>query len=53
MNKESPEQNIYLKIDDDGLTVNELESIKESLKEVALIKKGELKPLSMDELWVE
>lgn len=37
--------------DDDGLTENELESIKKSLKEAALIKKGELKPLSIKDLW--
>ena len=40
-------------IDDDGLTENELTSLKRSLKEVAMIKKGELKPLSMNDLWDE
>ena len=36
---------IEIDIDDDGLTENELTSLKRSLKEVAMIKKGELKPL--------
>ena len=40
-------------IDDEGLTENELTSLKRSLMEVALIKKGELKPLSMSDLWDE
>jgi hypothetical protein len=44
---------IRIDIDDDGLTENELTSLKRSLKEVAMIKKGELKPLSMDDLWDE
>ena len=39
--------------DDDGLTENELAGLKRSLKEVAMIKKGELKPLSMNDLWDE
>jgi hypothetical protein len=39
--------------DDDGFTENELSSLKRSLKEAALIKKGELKPLSMNDLWDE
>jgi len=44
----------YITIDsDDGLTEKELTSIKRSLKEVAMIKKGELKPLSMSDLWDE
>jgi len=38
---------------DDGFTEDELEAVKRSLKEVAMIKKGELKPLSMDDLWDE
>jgi hypothetical protein len=37
----------------DGLTAEELNSLKRSLKEVAMIKKGELKPLSMNDLWSE
>jgi hypothetical protein len=36
--------------DDDGLTENELASLKRSLKEAAIIKSGELKPLSMSDL---
>jgi len=36
---------------DDGLTESELAGLKRSLKEVAMIKKGDLKPLSMDDLW--
>jgi hypothetical protein len=36
---------------DDGLTESELAGLKRSLKEVAMIKKGQLKPLSMDDLW--
>ena len=39
--------------DDDGLTESELTGLKRSLKEVAMIKKGELKPLSMNDLWDE
>jgi hypothetical protein len=39
--------------DDDGFTENEIASLKRSLKEAALIKKGELKPLSMSDLWDE
>jgi hypothetical protein len=42
-----------INIDDDGLTENELVSLKRSLKEVAMIKKGKLKPLSMSDLWDE
>jgi hypothetical protein len=38
---------------DEGLTEHELTSLKRSLKEVAMIKKGELKPLSMSDLWDE
>ena len=44
---------IDIDIDDDGLTEGELASLKSSLKEVAMIKKGDLKPLSMDDLWDE
>ncbi len=44
---------IDIDIDDDGLTEGELASLKKSLKEVAMIKKGDLKPLSMDDLWNE
>jgi hypothetical protein len=39
--------------DDDGFTENELASLERSLKEVAMIKKGKLKPLSMNDLWDE
>jgi len=39
--------------DDDGLTEGELAGLKRSLKEVAMIKKGQLKPLSMNDLWDE
>jgi len=39
--------------DDDGFTESEISSIKRSLKEAALIKSGDLKPLSMDDLWDE
>lgn len=38
---------------DDGFTEDELSAVKRGLKEVAMIKKGELKPLSMDDLWDE
>lgn len=38
---------------DDGFTEDELTSLKRSLKEAAMIKKGELNPLSMDDLWDE
>jgi len=44
---------INIDSDDDGFTESELTSIKRSLKEVAMIKKGELKPLSMSDLWDE
>lgn len=43
--------NIYS--DDGGFTENELASLKNSLKEVSMIKNGELKPLSMSDLWDE
>jgi hypothetical protein len=39
--------------DDDGFTDNEMVALQRSLKEVAMIKKGELKPLSMNDLWDE
>jgi hypothetical protein len=39
--------------DEDGFTENEFASLKRSLKEVAMIKNGELKPLSMSDLWDE
>jgi len=42
---------IIIDNDDDGLTENELHSINRSLKKASLIKKGELKPLSMKDLW--
>ena len=38
---------------DDGFTENELASVKRSLKEAGMIKRGELKSLSMDDLWDE
>jgi hypothetical protein len=44
---------IHIDIDDDALTENELASLKRSLNEVAMIKKGGLKPLSMNDLWDE
>ena len=44
---------INIDSDDDGFTENELASLKKSLKEVAMIKKGELKTLSMNDLWDE
>ena len=44
---------INIDSDDDGFTENELASLKRSLKEAAMIKKGELKPLSMGDLWDE
>ena len=44
---------INIDTDDDGLTENELASLKRSLKEAAPIKNGELKPLSMNDLWDE
>ncbi|HEY8782536.1 MAG TPA: hypothetical protein VIM16_13010 [Mucilaginibacter sp.] len=44
---------INIDSDDDGFTEKELASLKRSLKEVAMIKKGELKPLSMSDLWDE
>ena len=42
---------IKIDSDGDGFTENELASLKRSLKEAAMIKKGELKPLSMSDLW--
>ena len=39
--------------DDDGFTVSEIDSLSRSLKEAVMIKKGELKPLSMKDLWDE
>jgi len=39
--------------DDDGFTEKEMESLIRALKEVILIKKGELKPLTMDDLWTD
>jgi hypothetical protein len=44
---------INIDSDDEGFTESELNSVKRSLKEVAMIKKGELKPLSMSDLWNE
>lgn len=44
---------ITIDSDDDGLTEKELAAVKRSLKEVAMIKMGELKPLSMNDLWDE
>ena len=38
---------------DDGLTEAELAGLKRSLKEVEMIKKGEMKPLSISDLWNE
>lgn len=43
----------HIDIDDDGLTIHELDSLKRSLKEAVSIKNGELKPLSMNDLWDE
>ncbi|MDR3694858.1 hypothetical protein [Mucilaginibacter sp.] len=39
--------------EDDGFTDGEFEALKRSLKEASMIKKGELKPLSMNDLWDE
>jgi uncharacterized membrane-anchored protein len=44
---------IAIESDDDGFTEKELSSLKRSLKEVAMIKKDKLKPLSMNDLWDE
>lgn len=44
---------IDIESDDDGITENELNALKRSLKEVAMIKQGKLKPLSMNDLWDE
>ena len=44
---------IEIDSDDDGFTEAEFNSLKTSLKEVAMIKTGELKPLSMNDLWDE
>lgn len=44
---------IDIESEDDGLTESELSSLKRSLKEAAMIKKGKLKPLSMNDLWDE
>ena len=51
--KNVKESHIDIFIDDDGFTENDLASLKRSLKEAAKIKKGELKPLSMTDLWDE
>ena len=42
-----------ISVDDDGFTESELNSVKQGLHEALLIKKGELKPLSMSDLWDE
>ena len=39
--------------EDDGFTDGEFEALKRSLKEASMIKKGDLKPLSMNDLWDE
>jgi len=44
---------INIESDDDEFTENELASLKRSLEEAAMIKKGELKPLSVSDLWDE
>jgi hypothetical protein len=42
-----------ISVDDDGFTKDELESVKQGLKEALMIKSGELKPISMSDLWDE
>ncbi|MDB5115403.1 MAG: hypothetical protein JWQ79_895 [Mucilaginibacter sp.] len=42
-----------ISVDDDGFTPGELNSINTGLKEAIKIKKGEIKPLSMNDLWDE
>ena len=51
MVKDVKGSNITIYNDDEGLTEREFVSLKKSLKEATLIKKGELKPLSMNDLW--
>ncbi len=42
-----------ISVDDDGFTEAELQSVTTGLKEAIGIKKGNIKPLSMDDLWDE
>jgi len=42
-----------ISVDDDGFTKDELDSVKQGLKEALMIKSGELKPISMSDLWDE
>jgi uncharacterized protein (DUF362 family) len=42
-----------ISIDDDGFTDEELKSVTTGLKEAVKIKNGEIKPLSMNDLWDE
>jgi len=42
-----------ISVDDDGFTEDELKSVATGLKEAVRIKNGDIKPLSMDDLWDE
>ncbi|MES2426103.1 MAG: hypothetical protein V4560_03990 [Bacteroidota bacterium] len=42
-----------ISVDDDGFTEEELKSITVGLKEAVKIKSGDIKPLSMNDLWDE
>ncbi|MGF7082522.1 hypothetical protein [Mucilaginibacter sp. UYCu711] len=42
-----------ISVDDDGFTTEELKSVTTGLKEARMIKNGEMKPLSMNDLWDE
>lgn len=42
-----------ISVDNDGFTAEELKSVTTGLKEAAMIKSGDMKPLSMNDLWDE
>jgi hypothetical protein len=42
-----------ISVDDDGFTEQELKSLNTGLKEAMMIKNGDMKPLSMNDLWDE
>jgi hypothetical protein len=42
-----------ISVDDDGFTEKELKSLNTGLKEAMMIKSGDIKPLSMNDLWDE
>jgi len=42
-----------ISVDDDGFTKDELDSVKQGLKEALMIKNGQLKSIPMSDLWNE